>query len=146
MTGTERKKSPSLILGVIGSDCHAVGNRILDMFFTGAGFRVVNLGVMVSQREFVSAAVETSSSAILVSSLYGHAELDGRGLRDACAEAGIGDILLYIGGNLTVGAAPFEEVESRFIALGFDRVFPADVELQYALDCLKSDLKKRGAL
>lgn len=37
---------------------------------------------MVSQDEFVKAAIETAADAILVSSIYGHGELDRRGLRD----------------------------------------------------------------
>ena len=45
----ERKKV--LIIGVIGADVHAVGNKILYHAFTEAGFDVVHLGVMVSQEE-----------------------------------------------------------------------------------------------
>ncbi len=131
---------PSIVLGVIGSDCHAVGNRILERFFSEAGFKVVNLGVMVQQEEFVAAAVETAAPAVLVSSLYGHGELDCRGLRDKYVEAGLGKILLYAGGNLVLGAAPFQEVEKKFKSLGFDRVFPPDAELEYALRCLRRDL------
>ena len=92
-----------IVLGVIGADCHAVGNKILNHAFTAAGFEVVNLGVLVSQEEFVNAAIETDAQAILVASLYGHGEIDCRGLRERCKEAGIGDILLYLGGNLVVG-------------------------------------------
>jgi methylaspartate mutase sigma subunit len=87
-----------------------------------AGYKVVNLSIMVTQEEFIKAAIETAADAILVSSLYGHAELDCAGLREKCIEAGIGDIRLYVGGNLTVGKADFQEVEARFKNLGFDRV------------------------
>ena len=118
----ERKKK--LIIGVIGADVHAVGIRILDFAFTQAGFEVVNLGVMVSQDEFINAAIETNADAIIVSSLYGHGELDCRGMRDKCIEAGIGNILLYIGGNIVVGKQKFEDVEKRFLDMGFNRVFP----------------------
>ena len=41
-----------LVMGVIGADVHAVGNKILYHAFTEAGFDVVNLGVMVSQEAF----------------------------------------------------------------------------------------------
>ena len=51
----ERKKV--LIIGVIGADVHAVGNKILYHAFTEAGFDVVNLGVMVSQEEYIEAAI-----------------------------------------------------------------------------------------
>ena len=38
------KKKKVLIIGVIGADVHAVGNKILYHAFTEAGFDVVNLG------------------------------------------------------------------------------------------------------
>jgi methylaspartate mutase S subunit len=49
-----------------------------------------------------------------VSSLYGQGELDCRGFRDLCIEAGLDDILLYVGGNLVVGKQPWDDVERRF--------------------------------
>ena len=113
-----------LVIGVIGADVHAVGIRILDFAFREAGFDVTNLGVMVSQEEYIAAAVETAADAIVISSLYGHGELDCRGLREKCDEAGLGDILLYCGGNIVVGKQDFKDVEARFHAMGFNRVFP----------------------
>ena len=59
----------TIVLGVIGADVHAVGNQILNYAFTDAGFKVVNLGVMVSQEEFIEAAIESAADAIVVSSL-----------------------------------------------------------------------------
>ena len=79
----------TLVIGVIGADVHAVGIRILNFAFTDAGFNVVNLGVMVSQEEFISAAIETGADAICISSLYGQGELDCRGMREKCDEAGL---------------------------------------------------------
>jgi len=134
----EKKK---LILGVIGSDVHAVGNKILYHVFTQAGFDVTNLGVMVSQKEFIEAAIEVDADAIIVSSLYGHGELDCRGLRDRCVEYGLDDILLYVGGNIVVGKQNFEEVEKRFHEMGFNRVFPPGIAPEAAIECLNKDLK-----
>jgi methylaspartate mutase sigma subunit len=135
----------TVVLGVIGFDCHAVGNKILEYTFRQAGFNVVNLGVMVSQEEFVAAAVETDARAILVSSLCGHGELDCRGLRGKCIEAGIGDILLYVGGNLVVGKTDFEPVRATFQAMGFDRVFPPGTPPEEGVALLKQDLMTRVA-
>ncbi len=134
------KKNRTVVLGVIGSDVHAVGNKILEMSLREAGFNVVNLGVMVSQEEFINAAIETDAAAILVSSLYGHGEMDCRGLREKCREAGIGDILLYVGGNLVVGKRSFEEVEKIFKELGFDRVYPPGTLPEVAIADLERDL------
>jgi methylaspartate mutase sigma subunit len=133
--------APRIVLGVIGADCHSVGNKILDAFFTEAGFHVINLGVMVSQEEFLDAAVESDAAAILVSSLYGHGLIDCEGLRPKAVERGLEKILLYAGGNLVVGKTPFEEVERKFKAMGFDRVFPAQVDLTEAARLLREDIE-----
>lgn len=133
----------TLVLGVIGADVHAVGNQILNYAFTDAGFHVVNLGVMVSQDEFIEAAIESAADAIVVSSLYGHGELDCQGFREKCDEAGLKNILLYVGGNIVVGKQPFEEVEKRFLAMGFDRVFGPGTTPEAGIASLREDLSRR---
>ena len=132
-----------IVLGVIGADCHSVGNKILDAYFTEAGFHVVNLGVMVSQDEFLDAAVESNAAAILVSSLYGHGLIDCEGLRQKALERGLDKILLYVGGNLVVGKTPFAEVEKKFKAMGFDRVFSSHDDLAEAVKLLRQDIEER---
>jgi methylaspartate mutase sigma subunit len=139
----QEKRPYTIILGVIGFDCHSVGNKILDAYFTERGFKVINLGVMVSQDEFISAAIESAADAILVSSLYGHGEIDCDGLRGRCIERGIGDIILWVGGNLVVGKKDFSEVEAKFRAMGYDRVFPPDTDLDKAVQELIEDIEKR---
>jgi methylaspartate mutase sigma subunit len=129
-----------LVLGVIGADVHAVGNKILYHAFTEAGFEVTNLGVMVSQEEYIEAAIEIAADAILVSSLYGHGELDCRGFRDKCDEAGLKGILLYVGGNIVVGKQDFSEVEKRFKNMGFDRVFGPGATPEAGIAALREDL------
>ncbi len=130
----------TLVMGVIGADVHAVGNQILNYAFAQAGYNVINLGVMVSQEEYIEAAIESAADAIIVSSLYGHGELDCQGLRDKCDEAGLKGILLYVGGNIVVGKQPFEEVEKRFKAMGFDRVFGPGTPPEAAIEALREDL------
>ena len=131
----------TLVIGVIGADVHAIGNKILYHCFCDAGFEVINLGVMVSQEEFIEAAIESNADAILVSSLYGHGEIDCRGLRDRYEESGLRNILLYVGGNIVVGKQPFEDVKKRFENMGFDRVFPPGTEVETTIECLRKDLK-----
>lgn len=132
------------ILGVIGSDCHAVGNKILDHALSAEGIKVVNLGVMVSQEEFIDAAVETGAQAILVASIYGHGEIDCDGLRGRCLERGLDKVVLYVGGNLVIGKREFAEVETLFRGMGYDRVFPPTVDLQQMATLLKQDVAARS--
>ncbi len=130
----------TLVLGVIGADCHAVGNKILDYALTEAGFNVENIGVLSPQEDFINAAVETNADAIIVSSLYGHGEIDCRGLREKCDEAGLKGILLYVGGNIVVGKQNGEDVQVRFKSMGFDRVYPPGTTLETTIHDLKEDL------
>ena len=137
----ENREKKVLVIGVIGADVHAVGNKILYHAFTEAGFEVVNLGVMVSQEEYISAAIESGADAIVVSSLYGQGELDCRGMREKCDEAGLKDILLYVGGNIVVGKQPFDEVEARFKKMGYNRVFGPGTAPEETIAALNEDLK-----
>jgi methylaspartate mutase sigma subunit len=130
----------TLILGVIGSDCHAVGNKILDYALTEAGFNVINIGVLSPQEDFINAAVETNADAIIVSSLYGHGEIDCRGMREKCDEAGLNGILLLVGGNIVVGKQNWEEVYNRFKAMGFDRIYPPGTTLETTIHDLRESL------
>jgi len=130
----------TIVLGVIGADCHAVGNKILDYAFSEAGFEVINIGVLSPQEDFINAAIETNAKAILVSSLYGHGEIDCRGLREKCDEAGLTGIILYAGGNLVVGKQDFASVKERFTLMGFNRVYPPGTDPKTSISDLKMDL------
>ena len=131
----------TVVIGVIGSDVHAVGNRILEEAFKQAGLEVINIGVLSTQKDFINAAVETDADAILVSSLYGHAELDCEGFKQKCIEAGLEDVLLYIGGNLEVGKQDWQETKKKFLEMGFDRVYPPGTLPKEAISDLRKDLE-----
>jgi methylaspartate mutase sigma subunit len=104
------------------------------------GFKVVNLGVFVTQEEFIKAAVETNADAILVGTLCGHGELDCRGFRENCIEAGKGDIHLVVGGNLVVGRQDWGEEEQRFKEMAFNRVYPPGISPKVVAEDLRTDL------
>jgi len=133
----------TIVTGVIGSDTHIVGNRILTMALEAAGYKVVALGALTPAVDFVRAAVETRADAILVSSLYGQGELDCRGFRDLCTEAGLEGVLLYVGGNLVVGKRSWEETEQTYLAMGFDRAAPPGTRAEAVLEWLGLDLAQR---
>jgi methylaspartate mutase sigma subunit len=131
----------TIVIGVIGADVHAVGNKIIDYTLTREGFNVVNVGVLSTQEDFINAAIESNAKMILVSSLYGHGEIDCRGMREKCIEAGLKDIILYVGGNIVVGKQEFSEVEKRFKDMGFNRVFPPGTTIDSVIDIIKKDLE-----
>lgn len=130
----------TVVLGVIGSDAHVVGITILDQALAAAGFDVKNLGVQTSQEEFAEAAVEHEAEAVLVSSLYGHAEQDCQGFHELLAGEGV-EATTYIGGNLAVGQDDFERTRATFEELGFDRVFDSETDPEEAIAALRRDLQ-----
>jgi methylaspartate mutase sigma subunit len=138
-----RQVNKSVVIGTIGSDAHMIGGWVLQKAFKEAGFTVAFLGAVVPQQEFINAAIEIDADAILVSSMYGMGLLDCEGLREKCIEAGLKDILLYVGGTV---AAPLEleknwpEIERRFTAIGFNRAFPNTCTAGEAVEVLKADL------
>jgi len=132
----------TLVTGVIGEDSHSIGIKILEHSLSAAEFKVVPLGIQVTQQEFVEAAVETDADAILVSSLNGHAPIACEGLRDRCIETGLGDILLYLGGMLYIRDKPWEEVEKLFQDMGFDRVYTPACRPGHVINDLLEDLTR----
>ena len=138
-------KGRTLVTGVIGSDTHIVGNRILSLALEKAGFKVVALGALTPAGDFIKAAIETAADAILVSSLYGQGELDCRGFRDLCVEGGLENILLYVGGNLVVGKRSWDETEKTYLGMGFDRAFPPQTRTDDVVRILNADFAARAA-
>jgi methylaspartate mutase sigma subunit len=134
----------TIVTGVIGDDIHVVGLRILEYALRAGGFTVVSLGPLASQREFIDAAIETAADALFISSLNGHGETSLMGLREACVEAGIGDIVIYAGGQLTIRQPEWSAVWLRFVGeLGLTRVFPPETDPEVAMSTLREDLAAR---
>ena len=133
----------TLVTGVIGEDTHSIGIKILEHSLAAAGFKIVPLGIQVTQQEFIEAAVETDADAILVSSLNGHAPIACEGMREKCMEAGIGDVILYIGGMLYMRGKTWEEVEKLFEDMGFDRVYTPACRPRHVINDLTEDLAKK---
>lgn len=139
--GSSEVSKGTLVTGVIGDDVHVTGIRILEHALREAGFKIVSLGIQVSQEEFINAAIETKADAILVSSLSGHARILVDGLKEKCVEAGLKHVRLYLGGQLIIGEMKWEDQERIFKDMGFDRVYsPMAVPEQVIAD-LKADLK-----
>ena len=130
----------TVITGTVGQDSHTIGVSLLSRFLREKGFNVVELRGLTPPEDFINAAKETDAVAILISSLYGMGEMDLAGFKDKCIEAGLDNVLLYVGGYLKIGRHDWKEDEERFKELGFDRVYPPGAELDGVLEDLRADL------
>jgi methylaspartate mutase sigma subunit len=138
------KSKGTLITGVIGDDVHIIGMRFIEHALRDAGFKVVSLGGQVSQEEFINAAIETKADAILVSSLSGHANILVPGLRDKCTEAGLTDILLYLGGQLSTHDRSWEETEEMYLGMGINKVYPVTEKISKVIADLEAALERKS--
>ena len=146
MTSDQTSSKGTVVTGVIGDDVHVIGIRLMEYALRQNGFKVVSLGPLAQPKEFIASAIETAADALFISSLNGHAELHIPGLRDACIEAGIGDILIYAGGQLTIRRPDWEQVRKRFVEEHkLDRIYPPDVSPDTPIRELEADIAARRA-
>jgi methylaspartate mutase epsilon subunit len=139
-------KSPTVITGTVGVDAHVIGTKIISRALKENGFNPIGLGAQTPPEEFIKAAQETDADAMFITSLYGMAAMDLEGFRAKCVEAGIGDIILYIGGVLSIGKHDFADDEKVFTEIGFDRVYPPESPLGKSMENLIDDLEAKGKL
>jgi methylaspartate mutase sigma subunit len=129
-----------VVTGTIGDDIHSFGIKVIEHALSDAGFHVVPLGIQTSQEDFIEAAVETNAGAVLISFMSGHARLLCEGLREKCLEAGLKDIVLYLGGTLSTGDVPWEELQKIFLKMGYTRVYSTSAMPGQIIDDLRTDL------
>ena len=129
-----------IIIGVIGDDIHVVGNRIMQLALEESGFRVFNLRTRNRPEHFCQAALEVNAHAVFVSSLNGEGEYWCSDFRRQFIDIGLGDVLLYVGGNIVVGNRPLEDVVRLFKQYGFDRVYHQQPDISVAIADLHEDM------
>lgn len=138
------EKKVKVVTGTIGDDIHSFGIKVIEHALHDAGFQVIPLGIQTSQEDFIEAAVETNAAAILISSMSGHARLLCEGMREKCLEAGLKDIVLYLGGTLSTGDVPWETLEQMFLKMGYTRVYSTSTMPGQIIKDLKADLTVRN--
>lgn len=133
-----------VVTGVVGNDIHVVANRLIDLSLQARGYQVYNLGVNTHLEEFFDAAVETGAEVLMISSLNGEAEGWGREVRLLKAKyKNLDDLVMMIGGNLTVGSGDTDEIVARYKNYGFDLVCH-QVNLNTGLEMLEALLEERN--
>jgi beta-lysine 5,6-aminomutase beta subunit len=133
----EKKK---LVIGVIGADVHAVGNTILNNAFKQAGFDVVNLGVMVTQEEYIQAAIESGADAILVSQTVTQKDIHIMNLTkmaELMEAEGLRDKMILTCGGPRISHELAQE-------LGYDAGFGPGKYADHVMSYIMQEVVKRG--
>ena len=137
--------SKTLVAAAIGLDRQTADTRIHCHALEAMGYNVVSLASYSPPADFVNAAVETNAHGILVYSLHGRGELDCRGFRELCIEAGMGEIPVYFIDNPDDSTEDWRAAEKRILNTGFDRAFPSGTGTDDIVSALECDLLARAS-
>jgi len=89
----------TMVIGTVEGDQHNIGKRIVAAMFTGAGYRVVDIGENMPASEFVKAAKELKATVVGASVILGPLKPYCKVINDALVNAGIRDNVIYIIGG-----------------------------------------------
>ena len=124
-----------VVLAKPGLDGHDQGAKVVVRALLDAGFDVHYTGLRQTPEQVVAAAVREKADVIALSSMAGSHLPFCRRLKPLLEEAGLGDKLWIIGGNL-----PAQDHDA-LRALGFAGVFPTGSKL----DAIGEFIKERVA-
>jgi methylmalonyl-CoA mutase C-terminal domain/subunit len=124
-----------VVLAKPGLDGHDQGAKVVVRALLDAGFDVHYTGLRQTPEQVVAAAVREKADVIALSSMAGSHLPFCRRLKPLLEEAGLGDKLWIIGGNLP------EQDHDALRALGFAGVFPTGSKL----DAIGEFIKERVA-
>ena len=117
---SDKKK---VLLAKPGLDGHDRGVKVIVQAIRDAGFEVIYTGLRQSVEQVLEAAKAKDVDCIGLSILSGsHMPLCEK-MQALRGDAGLGDVLWIVGGNIPAGDRP------KLEALGVDRVFPTGSQL-----------------
>ena len=129
MNGGKRIK---VVLAKPGLDGHDQGAKVVARALMDAGFEVVYTGLRQTPEAIARIALEEDADVIALSSMAGsHLPICGK-LKPLLEEAGLGDKLWMIGGNL-----PARDHDA-LRALGFKGIFPSSSRLEDIVNFIRT--------
>jgi methanogenic corrinoid protein MtbC1 len=91
--------SDTMVIGTVEGDDHNIGKRIVSAMFSGAGYRVVDIGENMPASGFVKAVVQHKPIVIGASAILGPLKPYCKVINDALIDAGLRDGVIYIIGG-----------------------------------------------
>ncbi len=128
-----RNWKPRILLGKPGLDGHDQGAKVVVRALKEAGFEVMYTGLRQTPEAMADAAKAADADVIALSSMAGsHISFCER-LKPLLEQAGLGDKLWIIGGNLP------KADHARLAELGFRGIFPSSSRLEDIVDFIRSN-------
>ena len=87
----------TVIIGTVKGDLHDIGKNLVVMMMESAGFKVINLGVDVTEDKFISAAKENNAKIVAMSAMLTTTMAYMDDVIKACKDAGL-EVKYMVGG------------------------------------------------
>ena len=131
----EADRRIKVVVAKPGLDGHDQGAKIVVRAMMDAGFEVIYTGLRQTPEQVARIALDEDVDVIALSSLAGSHLPFCRKLKPLLEQAGLGDKLWVIGGNL-----PAQDHEA-LRALGFKGIFPTSSRLDAVCDYIKANIQ-----
>jgi methylmalonyl-CoA mutase C-terminal domain/subunit len=126
-------KRIKVVLAKPGLDGHDQGAKVVARAMMDAGFEVVYTGLRQTPEAIARIALDEDADVIALSSMAGSHLPACRKLKPLLEEAGLGDKLWIIGGNL-----PAQDHDA-LRALGFKGIFPSSSRLEDIVNFIRAN-------
>lgn len=121
-----RAERPRAVVSTISSDAHTWNLVYLQLVLEEHGFAVRNLGCCVPVEELVAGCLEVRPRLLALSTVNGHGLIEApEYIREIRRHPELRELVVVIGGKLSVGGTLPDGDREGLLALGFDGVFPA---------------------
>jgi len=115
LVDTELPCIGKIVIGTVKGDLHDIGKNLVAMMLESSGFKVVNLGVDLTEEKFIEAVKEFEPDILALSALLTTTMANMQAVIDALKEEGLRDKVKVI-----IGGAPIsQEFADQIGADGF---------------------------
>lgn len=125
-------KKIKIVLAKPGLDGHDQGAKVVARAMMDAGFEVIYTGLRQTPEAIARIALDEDADVIALSSMAGSHLPICRKLKPLLEQAGLGDKLWVIGGNL-----PAQDHDA-LRALGFKGIFPSSSKLEDIVNYIRT--------
>ena len=128
-------KRIKVVLAKPGLDGHDQGAKVVARALMDAGFEVIYTGLRQTPEAIARIALDEDADVVALSSMAGSHLPICKKLKPLLEEAGLGDKLWIIGGNLP------ERDHEALRALGFKGIFPSSSKLEDIVNFIRANVQ-----
>ncbi len=134
--------SKKVIVCSIPSDSHTWNLIYMQFLLEEYGYEVVNLGCCLPVKDLIMYCHKIKPEMVVISTINGHGSIEGKELIFKIKECDmLRNIMIFIGGELTVNGDLSEEQQLELLNLGFQGVFSGQKSIGRFIEIIRNDFQ-----